>query len=236
METWPLILSLAFGLTTALAVGLFYVAARRSGRTLGVLLVWLLLQGVVGLSGFYTVTSSQPPRLPLLLGPPLLLVAVLFFTARGRHFLDGLRLEILTLLHLVRIPVELVLFGLFLHGAVPRLMTFEGRNWDILVGLTAPMVYYLTFGKKQLGPRGLLIWNILGLVSLLNIVVNALLSAPTPLQQFAFEQPNVAILHFPFVWLPACVVPVVLLAHLAAIRQLVARPAPALDGVALAAR
>jgi hypothetical protein len=176
----------------------------------------------VALSGFYTISNTLPPRLALLLGPPLLLLAALFATAPGRRYLDGMRLEVLTLLHVVRIPVELVLLGLYLQKAVPQLMTFEGRNWDILAGLTAPVVWYFAFRRQQLGRCGLLLWNGLGLISLLNIVANALLSAPTPLQQFAFEQPNVAILHFPFVWLPGCVVPLVLLAHLVAIRRLLA--------------
>jgi hypothetical protein len=220
METLPLVLPLAFGATTLLAVGLFYLAARRSGRTLAVLLAWLLLQAGVGLSGFYTITNSLPPRLALLLGPPLLLIIGLFVTAAGRRYLDSLRLEVLTLLHVVRVPVELVLFGLYLHHTIPQLMTFEGRNYDILAGLSAPVVYYFTFRKKRLGATRLLVWNFLGLGLLVNIVINAMFSVPTPLQRFAFEQPNVAILHFPFVWLPGCVVPLVLLAHLAALRQL----------------
>lgn len=221
MKTLPLVLPLAFGATTALAVGLFYLAARRSGRTLAVLLAWLLVQAGVGLSGFYTVTAGMPPRLALLLGPPLLLILGLFLTAAGRRYLDNLRPEALTLLHLVRVPVELVLFGLYLYHTIPQLMTFEGRNYDILAGLSAPVVYYFVFRKKYLITTGLLVWNFLCLGLLLNIVVNALLSAPTPLQRFAFEQPNVAILHFPFVWLPGCVVPLVLLAHVAVIRQLI---------------
>ena len=232
MPTLPntALLSLVFGLTTGLAVWLFYLAAQRSKRVLLVLLAWLLVQGVVSMSGFYIVSNTLPPRLALLLGPPLLLIAALFATAAGRCWLAGLRLEMLTALHIVRIPVELVLFGLFLQKAVPQLMTFEGRNWDILAGLTSAVVWYFVFHTKQLGRRGLLLWNVLGLVSLLNIVVTALLSAPTPLQRFAFEQPNVAILHFPFAWLPGCVVPLVLLAHLAAIRQLITGGNRLIDG------
>lgn len=221
MEHVPAAVSLGFGLTTALTVGLFYVATRQSGRVLAVLLAWLLAQGALAASGFYAVTDTLPPRFALLMGPPLLVLALVFGTAGGRRFLDKLRLDTLTLLHVVRIPVELVLLALFLHGAVPRLMTFEGRNWDIVAGLTAPVVWYFAFRKKQLGRRGLLLWNVLGLVSLLNIVTNAVLAAPSPFQRFAFGQPNVAILYFPFNWLPAVVVPLVLLAHLAAIRTLV---------------
>ncbi|GAA3994540.1 hypothetical protein GCM10022408_01160 [Hymenobacter fastidiosus] len=224
METIPVALHLAFGLTTALAVWLFYRAAHRSGQVLAVLLSWLLIQGAVAGSGFYTVTDTLPPRLALALGPPLLAILLLLLTSRGRRFVDGLRLETLTLLHVVRIPVELVLLGLFLHRAVPRLMTFEGRNWDILTGLTAPVVCYLAFRRKPPGRPGLLIWNVLGLALLFNIVVNAVLAVPGPLQRQAFDQPNVAILHFPFVWLPALVVPLVLLAHLVAMRQLLRAP------------
>lgn len=220
METLPASLGLFFSLATACTVGLFYLTARHSWRTLLVLLAWLLLQGAVGLSGFYTVTSGLPPRFLLLVGPPVLLIAGLFGTAAGRRYLDALRPDLLTLLHVARIPVELVLFGLFLHRAVPQLMTFEGRNFDILAGLTAPVVYFLAFRRQRLGPQALLLWNVLSLGLLLNVVANAVLSAPSPFQRFAFEQPNVAILHFPFVWLPACVVPLVLLAHLAEMRRL----------------
>lgn len=221
MPQFPLFLSLAFGLTTALTVGLFYRAARRSGPVL-LLLGWLLLQGAVALMGFYLRTDTLPPRLGLLLGPPLLVIGGLFATAPGRRFLARLRPEGLTLLHAVRVPVELVLLGLYRYGSVPRLMTFEGRNWDILAGLSAPLVYYLVF-RRQRGGRGVLLtWNLLSLGLLLNIVANAVLAAPTPWQRWGFEQPNVAVLHFPFAWLPGCVVPLVLLAHLTAIWQLVA--------------
>ncbi|RYU81537.1 hypothetical protein [Hymenobacter persicinus] len=229
MQNVPAALSFSFVLTTALAVGLFYKAARLSRPTLYLLLIWLLGQAALSKAGFYAVTTTVPPRLLLALAPTLLLIAGLFLTARGRAYLDSLRLDWLTLLHAVRLPVELVLLGLWLAGAVPQLLTFEGRNWDILSGLSAPVVYYLAFRRRQLGVAGLLVWNCLGLALLLNVVLHAVLAVPSPVQQLAFEQPNVAVLHFPFQWLPSVVVPLVLLAHLAAIRQLIKRGVPAPD-------
>ncbi|UOQ70394.1 hypothetical protein [Hymenobacter cellulosilyticus] len=220
MQAVPATLSLAFVLTTALTVGLFYLAAGRSRPTLYGLLAWLAGQAVVVLTGFYDAPQALPPRLLLAIGPPLLLTAALLLTERGRRYLDTLHPQWLTLLHVVRLPVELVLLGLFVYGAVPELMTLEGRNWDILSGLSAPVVYYLAYQRRQLGSTALLIWNGFGLLLLLNVVFYAVLAVPGPLQRFGFGQPNVAVLHFPFVWLPGCVVPLVLLAHLAAIRQL----------------
>jgi hypothetical protein len=52
------------------------------------------------------------------------------------------------------------------------------------------------------------------------MVVNELLSAPTPFQKFAFDQSNIAVVNFPFSWLPTFIVPIVLFCQLTSIRQL----------------
>ncbi len=221
MENLPFYISLIFGLTTIFTVALFYKAANYSRATLLILLSWLALQAFVGLSGFYTVTDTFPPRFLLLVLPPLLLIIGLFATSKGREFIDRLDAKSLTMVHVVRIPVEIVLFWLFVNKTIPELMTFEGRNYDILSGLTAPFIFYFGFITKQLNRKIILIWNFICLGLLINIVANAVLSAPFPFQLFAFDQPNIAVLYFPFIWLPCCVVPLVLLSHLATIRKLV---------------
>jgi len=135
-------------------------------------------------------------------------------------FIDGLPQSTLTFLHIVRIPVELVLYWLFLHQAVPELMTFSGRNFDILAGITAPFVAYYGLQKQLMGRKTLITWNLVALALLFNIVIHAVLSAPFAFQQLAFDQPNIAVLYFPFSWLPGFIVPVVLFAHLVSVRQL----------------
>ena len=153
--------------------------------------------------------------------PTILTIILLFATSKGRQFIDSLPLKNLTYLNIVRIPVEIVLFWLFLNMAIPELMTFEGRNFDILAGITAPIVAYFGLTKTKLNRQTILIWNFICLGLLINIVVNALFSAPSPIQKFAFEQPNIAILNFPFSWLPTFIVPIVLFGHLTSIRQLI---------------
>jgi len=56
-----------------------------------------------------------------------------------------------------------------------------------------------------------------------NVLTIAAFSATTPFQQFGFDQPNIGVGYFPFVLLPAIIVPIVLISHLAAIRQLLKR-------------
>ena len=215
-----MVLNVLFIATTLLAVFLFYKATNRSGMTLIILFAWLIVQAAIAFTGFYEVTTGFPPLFVLLAGPAVLVIIIVFISAKGRAWLDGLDTKTLTLLHIVRIPVELTLYWLFLQKTVPQIMTFAGRNYDIIAGLTAPLVYYFGYIKNSFGKTALLVWNILCLGLLFNIVITAVLSAPTAFQQFGFEQPNTAILYFPFVWLPCCVVPLVLLAHLVCIRKL----------------
>ena len=216
----PTYIAITFILTTLLTVAFFYFASKKSIITLVILLVWLLVQMLIGLTDFYTDSYSLPPRFLVLILPPVIFIILLFTIKKVKDYIDNLDLKMLTLLHIVRTPVELVLLWLFVYKAVPELMTFEGRNFDILSGITAPFIFYFGFVKQNMNKKIILIWNFICLGLLINIVVNAILSAPFPFQQFAFEQPNIAVLHFPFNWLPACVVPLVLFSHLVVIRQL----------------
>ncbi len=116
----------------------------------------------------------------------------------------------------------MVLYWLFIGGLVPEVMTFEGRNFDIVSGLTAPFAYWLGFRRGRTNLALLIAWNIFALLLLINIVGTAIAAFPGPMQQIAFEQPNRGILYFPFAWLPGIIVPIVLFSHLAALWQLFA--------------
>ena len=220
MNNIPFVVSLLTVLATFITVAFFYKAAGQSKKTLLILSAWLLLQTFPAINGFYTVTAGVPPRFSLLLGPPLIFIAVLFLTKKGKGYIDGLDIKWLTLLHSIRIIVEVILFWVFTYKTIPVVMTFEGRNFDILSGITAPVLYYFVCIKKQVDKKILLAWNFLCLGLLINIVVIAIISAPFAFQQLGFDQPNIAVLYFPFTWLPCCIVPLVLFSHLAAIRQL----------------
>ena len=226
----PIELSIAFALTTLLTLILFRRAVTTAGESstqrLGlrltiVIIAWLCLQAALSVAGFYVSPDSFPPRIAAFgVLPTLITIIVTFSTASGRRFVDSLSLFEITCVHTVRVFVELILWWLFLQGAVPELMTFEGRNLDILAGLTAPFVAYFGIVKKMISRWMIMIWNFACLGLLFNIVTIAVLSVPSPIQQLAFDQPNVAVLIFPISWLPTFVVPVVLFCHLVAFRQL----------------
>lgn len=231
IDNIPPFISTTFVLTTLVTLAFFYwtihsspIEATRKKANIILLgmIVWLLIQAVLTFSNFYNSNVNLfPPKIALFGVLPLIITIVLLFvTANGRKFIDSLPLMHTIYLNVVRIPVEIVLFWLFLNKSVPEIMTFTGRNFDILAGVTAPFIAYFGLKKGMLSKRFIFFWNFISLGLLLNIVVIAVYSAPSPMQKFGFDQPNIAVLNFPFSWLPSFIVPIVLFGHLVSIRQL----------------
>ena len=223
MEHIPIYINLLFGLTVIGTIIWFYFATK-SKTFLFVAIGWTILQSVLGLSGIYQDTQTMPPPLMLFgIFPTLVFIVAIFLTAKGRKFIDNINLQTLTYFHSIRIPVEIVLALLFHQGVLSVYMTFEGTNFDLFSGITAPIVGYLAFRTTNGNKKLLLLWNIICLLLLLNVVITAVFAFPSPFQKLAFDQPNIAVLYFPFNLLPSVIVPAVLVGHLAAIRRLTKR-------------
>jgi hypothetical protein len=222
-ENLPSYVSIVFILTTFLTVGFLLNAVKKSGATLPsqififLLTFWLFFTAILSIYGFYTITETFPPRIFAFGAMPALIVSIIYIIFFRKNFIENLPLKTLTLLHIIRIPVEMVLYWLFQNGLIPQIMTFEGRNFDILSGISAPIIFWLAFRNGQTNRPLLIIWNVLALILLVNIVTTAILAFPSPMQQIAFEQPNRGVMFFPFVWLPAIVVPIVFFSHLASL-------------------
>ena len=221
---------IVFFLTTLLTLLLVYLALKNSNYSkkqssliiIG-LLGWLVLQGVLTLTNVYnTNINSMPPKIFIFgIFPTVAIIILLFVTNKGRNFIDGLSLKSLTLISCVRLPVELVLYWLFIEKTIPKTMTFEGTNFDIIAGISAPIVAFFCFKKDKITKNVILTWNFICLALVINVVIIGILSSPTPFQQMAFEQPNIAIINFPISWLPTFIVPIVMLSHLISIRKII---------------
>jgi hypothetical protein len=227
IENAPPYISIVFILTTFLTAGFLVYSVRRaksetaSSRLLFFTLpFWMIFTAVLSLGGFYQSVDSFPPRVFAFGVFPALVFIAIYFVFFRSSFINSLNLKVLTMLHVVRVPVELVLLWLFQAGLVPQIMTFEGRNFDILSGVSAPFIYLLAFRGGRTNRTLLIIWNFVALALLFNIVITAALSLPSPMQRLGLEQPNVAVMYFPYIWLPAVVVPAVFFSHLAALWKL----------------
>jgi hypothetical protein len=229
MESVPGYVSIVFILTTFATIAFLLRAIKASGlRTfpskllIFLLPLWILFQAVLAVGGFYQDVSSVPPRLLLAGVLPAIGLILVYLAFFRQPFIERLPITLLTLVHVIRIPVEMVLLWLYQSGGVPQVMTFEGMNFDIVSGILSPIVYFLAFQKGGVNRWLLVGYNLLGLALLTNIVTIAVLSLPSPIQQMSFDQPNYAVLFFPYIWLPTIIVPIVLFSHLASLWKLAA--------------
>jgi hypothetical protein len=227
IEGLPAYIPVVFVLTTLLTVGIFLYAIVRAGissvpaRLLAAFTVlWLIFQAVLALNGFFQNFDVLPPR-TFAFGPLPFFLLTFVYLLFCRSFLASLPLSVLTWIHVIRIPVELCLLFLFQNSLVPIEMTFEGRNFDILSGITAPLVYFLAFRNGKVNRALLISWNLAALALLTNIVTIAVLAFPSPFQTVGLHQPNIGVTYFPYVWLPAIIVPVVFFCHVTSLWRLI---------------
>jgi hypothetical protein len=192
-------------------------------RWLGGLGGWLVYAGILGYSGVVGDASLRPPGPAFLLVPVFLFVALfLVRSPAGERVALGIPLSIIVGAQVFRVGVELILHQLWLAGMAPRLITYAGGNWDILIGLTAPIVALL-YSRERIGERLVLAWTVLGLATLANVALRAMLSAPGALNLVHTEIPNTAIGTFPFTYIPGFLAPLALVLHVLAILALRAR-------------
>jgi hypothetical protein len=203
------------------------VAMRLPARARAILVVWLLALGLLAGAGAFLRAGRMPPYFA---GVGLLPSAagVAFVCSRsGTALLARTSPTTLIGLQSFRVIVEIVLWALATQHRLSPLLTFEGRNFDILVGLTALPVAWLCFVRRAWPSRVAVVWNVAGIAILANIVIHALLSAPTPFQALRTEPPTTIIATLPYIWLPGFLVPLALSLHVASLRTLGVRPAPA---------
>ena len=184
---------------------------------------WVLIQSILASSNFYLNSFELPPRVLLALGPPLLIMIILFTIFNRIAYFERLSLKSLTHIQVFRLPLEVfVLSALAIAGYIPDVMTYYGRNFDVIVGITAPLVAYLYFNRQTINVKAMLAWNVISLLFLLNVTTHAVLSMPYSwIQDFADGQPNIAVFHFPYIWLPILLVQVAYFCHFASILKLV---------------
>jgi hypothetical protein len=214
--------SLFIGLVAVMAI-LIFGALRQAtaGWPLiaGVALVYLVIPGVLATVGMLDRYSPLPaPALVMILIITIITLAITLSPVGGR-VIGAVGLPALVGFQAFRIPVEWLLHRLYQEGVVPVQMTYAGRNFDIVTGVTAGVLaLWLLRGRPS--RHVVLAWNFLGLALLVNIVTIAVLSTPVPFRRFLDDPPNRLPSLFPYVWLPTFLVQVALAGHVLVFRRL----------------
>ena len=189
-----------------------------------VITIWSVLLLILSYKGFFADFSHLPPKPGIALLVPLPFVLLFTFSKKGTELLQSIPSHWLIYLQSFRIAVELLLLLAFIGGKLPVQMTFEGRNFDIVTGVLALPVGYLLATRKSYAKKLALAFNVIGLLLLLNILIIAVLSMPTPFRYFMNEPANTIVARFPYILLPGVLVPIAYGLHILSLRQLFAKP------------
>jgi hypothetical protein len=183
-----------------------------------ILLGWAIVVSILSLSG----VAGNFEIFPFNIGPLLIIpfAGILLFTfSRSlKEVLPHIQPERIIRLQFFRVPVEILLWLLFIQNLLPIQMTFEGRNFDVLSGLSAPVIAFLV-ARNKMSKAAVIVWNLVCLGLLINIVSVAVLSMPTPFRYFMNEPANTIVAEFPISWLPTFLVPLAYMLSFISIRQ-----------------
>ena len=114
----------------------------------------------------------------------------------------------------------MLLLYTFYAGIIPQSATFEGLNFDVLMGISAPFVAY--FLVQQNASRGVLyLWNILGIAMVLFVGYIIASSMYFP-QTWGSEVPIVSMkfIEMPYLLLAGFLAPLAIFMHIVSLIQL----------------
>lgn len=182
-----------------------------------------LIQGSLAYQEYlFDFSQFPPPALPLIF-IPLIATMIICFKNSFLQMLQNVKLSSLVLFQSFRFLAEIYIYLMILEGLMPEIMTFTGRNFDILVPLLAvPLFFILRSAKfsQRIKTKLVYIFNYGGILILTNTIVTAILTMPTPAQVFKVEPPLVVPALFSAYLLPAFMVSLAYALHVLCLRKL----------------
>ncbi|PHR17406.1 MAG: hypothetical protein COA38_20800 [Fluviicola sp.] len=181
---------------------------------------WLAYLFIISLTGTLK-DLNLPPKFPLLIFLPLLIGFLIFYrSSKNSSVIKATPKTWPVYFQSFRIVVELILLYTFYAGVIPESATFEGWNFDVLMGVSAPFVAYLFVRQK--GSKGLLyLWNVIGIGMVLFVGYIIASSMYFP-QTWGSEVPlvNMTFIEMPYLLLAGFLAPLAIFMHVVSLIHL----------------
>lgn len=184
------------------------------------MIAWFVVAWWLSRREFFVVAGNELPRIQYALLVPII--------AGSWWILSSPRLRaVVTAVPqswLVGVQVYRALGAMFLllwaRGQMPGEFAIPAGTGDVIVGVTAPFVAWLNARGAPAAASVTRIWNVFGILDLVVAVTTGFLTSPSPLQTLAFEQPNLLIIAYPLVMVPAFLVPLSIILHILSLWKL----------------
>jgi hypothetical protein len=184
------------------------------------LVAWFFAALVPSWLGFYRGAPSRVPTLQYALLIPIVLGVALFWRwPVFKRIIESVPQRWIVSVQVYRV-LGLIFLVLYAGGRLPGAFAVPAGVNDIIVGLFAPIVgiAYVNGSRRSAGM--LWAWNLFGIGDLVVAAVTGFLTSPSRLQMLALDRPNELISAFPLVMIPAFLVPLAVLLHLASLEKL----------------
>jgi len=185
-----------------------------------VLLLWLVLVLILGADDTF---SGGPGALPLailagFLTPILVFLIALWTVGPFRDFVLSIDLPVMAGIQAWRFA-GLGFIALYAYGVLPGLFAWPAGLGDMAIGITAPLVIYALRRRPTFAASRLFwVWNLFGMLDLVNAItlggLSAVLGIGISAEITAFPMGEM-----PLVLIPAFLVPLFLMLHLASLLQ-----------------
>lgn len=190
-----------------------------SGLVLSFSAAWLLYCFALIESGTL-LDYSLPPKFPLLIILPFSIACVfLYRLVKKSAVIETVKMEYLVLFQGFRIAVEIMLYYTFVIGVIPETATFDGYNFDMIMGISAPLLFLL-MKRGKVSNFFLKIWNIFGIVMILfvAIIIGSSMYFPQLWDYKSIVSED--FLSFPYFLIAACIAPWAIAVHVIALAKL----------------
>jgi len=185
------------------------------------LVAWQLYIFLLGQTELLSSLELPPRFVIFLIGPAFLFTGIFIYSNRNAIWLKHIPKSWLIYLQSFRIFVETLFVFSVAQGVLHQNVTIEGYNFDMILGLTAPLIAFLAFEKKIFSIKMVIAWNYLGLLVLASVIFLFLTTVFFP--GFYGSDSNLMPLEFtkyPYTLVAGFLMPVAVFIHVLSIVQL----------------
>ena len=183
---------------------------------------WLILTGTLSIMHIFTLAKFNPSPLVICVIVSFIGVWYVYKSRKLNQIIQKLPKGSLVNIQFLRIFTELLLWFMFtdIGRWIPKQLTIEGYNFDIVIALAAPFIAYRCFKARSWPKSYAVAWNVLGILMILNMYVLIILTSDSSLRMFIDGPSSRFVQDFPFVWMPTFTMPLFILFHLLSIKQI----------------
>jgi hypothetical protein len=140
---------LVFVVVAVIGISAAYLPRRMTFAIIAGLAIWLVYVGLFSSLGYMRDPSLRPPGIVWVVGPAVLGILALVFFNIGARVAAAIPLWLILGFQGFRVGVELLVHRLWEDGLMPKLLTYEGGNVDMLVGLSAPIIAWVAMTGRR---------------------------------------------------------------------------------------